>query len=89
MFQTGEHRQFQTVIFDEFTNGSTWMCCSLSREQPEQNLIVMSATIAAERLARFLNGHHLEGSGRTYAVEITYQHTSSILPDAGPRTTHR
>lgn len=68
-----------TVIFDEFHERSlsSDLSLALTREiqdviRPDLRILVMSATIDAETLARKMDGRHLHCPGRSFEVKIVY-----------------
>lgn len=45
-------------------------------------LVVMSATLDAERVARYLGGRHVEAEGRLFPVDVSHLHDAGqLLPD--------
>lgn len=69
----------QCVIFDEFHERSLQsdLSLALTREiqavvRPDLRILVMSATIDAESLARTLDAKHLHSPGRSFDVDIVY-----------------
>ena len=67
--------QYGTIILDEFHERGveTDLFLAICRKQRrDARLIIMSATIAAQQLARFIDGQVLRAEGRVYPVEIRY-----------------
>jgi ATP-dependent helicase HrpB len=79
----------RTLILDEFHERSLELDLLLAlllrpqaqRERPA--LVVMSATLDGERVARHIGGVHLTAEGRSFPVDIRYLPASSVLPDTG------
>ncbi len=65
---------FATVVLDEFHERSLDLdlLLALLSEGRGPRLVVMSATLDAERLAAFLGGQILRGEGRQYPVTLEY-----------------
>ena len=67
--------KYGTIILDEFHERGVETDLFLAicrKKRPDARLIIMSATIAAQQLARFLNGQVLRAEGRVYPVEVQY-----------------
>jgi ATP-dependent helicase HrpB len=67
------------IIFDEFherhLSGDLGLALALDVQaqlRPDLRLLVMSATLDGERLARFLEAPRLSSAGRSYPVEISH-----------------
>ncbi len=76
---------FDIVMVDEFheRRWDTDLLVALLKQQQRLRLIVTSATIEGERLARYLDGERLAAQGRVYKVEIEYRASDSRqLPDS-------
>ncbi len=71
----GALSRFATVIFDEFHERG-WetdtVMAALAAASGPQRLLLMSATLTAERLASVYGATRLESFGRSYPVEISY-----------------
>lgn len=67
--------RFATVILDEFheRRHDTDLLAAILRKQGRHRLVMTSATLAAGRLADYLDGQHLEAEGRSYPVEVHYR----------------
>ena len=86
--QSGDIENFAAVVLDEFHERSfdtDLLLCLLQvrRAQPcirVQALVVMSATLQAERLAEHLGGVHLSGQGRTYPIAVRWLPGDATLP---------
>lgn len=74
-----------TVVLDEFHERTLevdlLLALLLKERRPEQRLVVMSATLEGERVARHVGGAHLTALGRTFPVEIRYLEQGDALPD--------
>ncbi len=67
--------RYRTLILDEFHERGVEADLVLSicrKKRPDANLVIMSATIAAHPLARFISGKVLRAEGRVYPVEVKY-----------------
>ncbi len=67
--------QYGTIILDEFHERGVETDLFLAicqKKRPDARLILMSATIAAQQLARFIGGQVLRAEGRVYPVEVRY-----------------
>lgn len=75
---------FQTVVLDEFheRGWETDLLLALLTRSFSGNLVVMSATLQAKRIAQHLGGTHLEASGRLFPVTRMYIPERTLLPDA-------
>jgi ATP-dependent helicase HrpB len=77
-------RSAHTVILDEFHERSLevdLLLALLCRERPP-GLVIMSATLDAERVARHVDGVHLTAAGREFPVRICYLPGRGTLPSA-------
>lgn len=74
MLEGERHRRFGAVVLDEFHERGleTDLLLGLLRSEPALRLVVMSATLDGERVARFLGGTHLAAQGRTFPVTVEY-----------------
>lgn len=81
MIQAGQHRQFGTVIVDEFHERSLEidLIVALLRGAPETRLVLMSATMAGDTVASYLGGRHLVAEGRAFEVSLAYA-GENLLP---------
>lgn len=82
-----ELRKVSVVILDEFherhlhADLGLAILRKLQRERrPELRIVVMSATLAAEPLARFLDAPIVEVAGRPYPVDVQYASKDSEAP---------
>lgn len=80
--------RFQTVIVDEFherqLDVDLLLALLLQRRRQGRfsgGLVVMSATLDGDRLAKHMEGVHLHAEGRTYPVDIRYLAGKTLLPD--------
>ncbi len=67
--------RYGTIIFDEFHERGVETDLFLAiceKKRPDARLIIMSATIAAQQLARFIGGQVLRAEGRVYPVKVRY-----------------
>ena len=75
-YATGQELdQYGTIILDEFHERGVETDLFLAicqKKRPDARLILMSATIAAQQLARFIGGQVLRAAGRVYPVEVRY-----------------
>ncbi len=81
-------QRFDTVIVDEFHERGLEvdLLLALILRRIRQGrfagrLVVMSATLDGERLARHVDGEHLHAEGRTFPVDIQYLSGRTLLPD--------
>ncbi len=76
----------RTVVLDEFHERSLevdLLLALLLRDTGRMaSLVVMSATIDAERVARHIAGEHVAADGRAFPVDVRYAATGEVLPDA-------
>jgi len=65
---------FQIVILDEFheRRWDTDLLAALLHHRGGHRLIITSATVEGERLARYINGERLQAQGRLHPVQIRY-----------------
>lgn len=73
-----------TLIIDEFHERSldTDLLLALGQTRFKGQLVIMSATLAGDRIATHLGGVHLAGEGRTFPVDISYLPTGDqVRPD--------
>ena len=67
--------QYGTIILDEFHERgveSDLFLAICRKKRRDARLIIMSATIAARPLARFVDGQVLRAEGRVYSVDVRY-----------------
>ncbi len=84
--------EVSTIIFDEFheRNCDGDLCLTFVWDvrknlNPELNILVMSATLAAEKIQHFLdNAPLIEASGRQFPVEVLHSEISADLFDPVP-----
>jgi len=74
---------YQTVIIDEFHERGLVvdLLLALLAERSAGHLVVMSATLQADRIAQYLNGIHLEAPGRAFPVTCVHVAGETLLPD--------
>jgi ATP-dependent helicase HrpB len=76
------------ILFDEFhernlmSDVALALCRRIQVRRPDLRLIVMSATLEAEPVARYLGCPILESAGRSFPVEIRYQEWDDDRPVA-------
>ena len=71
----GELGKYGTIILDEFHERgleSDLFLAICRKKCPDAQLILMSATIDAEKFARFVGGKSLSAEGSTYPVDVRY-----------------
>ncbi|MYC77356.1 ATP-dependent RNA helicase [Candidatus Poribacteria bacterium] len=67
--------QYGTIILDEFHERGVEADLFLAicrKKRNDARLVIMSATIAAQHLARFIGGRVLRAEGRVYPVKVQY-----------------
>ncbi len=71
---------FATVVLDEFheRRWDTDLLAALLRSQGGHRLVITSATVEGDRLARFLGGTRLTAEGRSHPVDIAYAGEPSL-----------
>jgi ATP-dependent RNA helicase HrpB len=79
----GGSLEYSTVIIDEFHERGldVDLLLALLKSRFPGSLVVMSATMNAERVARYLDGEHLHAAGRAFPVEVVHIPGSVLLPD--------
>ncbi len=79
----GSLEAFSTVVLDEFHERSLEvdLVLALLRKRSPDRLVVMSATLEGERVARALGGVHLHAEGRTFPVRVRHVPGRAFLPD--------
>ena len=71
----GELDRYGTIILDEFHERgleSDLFLAICRKKHPDTRLILMSATIDAEKFAQFVGGKSLSAEGRAYPVDMRY-----------------
>jgi ATP-dependent helicase HrpB len=73
-----------TVMLDEFHERSLELdlLLALLLRGSTTALVIMSATLEGERVAKHVNGVHLTAAGRAFPVDIRYLPGRDVLPDA-------
>ena len=73
-----------TLVLDEFheRNLEVDLLLALALRARRSQLVVMSATLEAERVATHVGGTHLSASGRAFPVDVRHLAGSGVLPDA-------
>ena len=82
--------RYETLILDEFHERSLDLdlLLALFAGRPSPRLVVMSATLDGDRVARHLGGVHVTAGGRAYPVDVRYLDPGPSLPspdDLGAR----
>ena len=74
----------QTLILDEFHERGLEMdlLLALCLRSGRKRVVIMSATLEGERVARHVNGLHLSAEGRAFPVEVRHLPGRDVLPDA-------
>ena len=85
----GRLASFRSLVFDEFHERGMDLdlllaLCVRDRRagRPSPDLLVMSATLAGDRIAGFLDGVHHSGDGRLHPVEIRHHPGADPVPSA-------
>ena len=71
----GELERYGTIILDEFHERgleSDLFLALCRKKHPNARFILMSATIDAQKFARFLDGKSLSAEGKAYPVDVRY-----------------
>lgn len=76
--------RFAHIVIDEFHERAMDidLLFALLRARHPERMVVMSATMDAERVAGALGGVHLRAKGRAYPVDIEYLPQQMLLPEA-------
>jgi ATP-dependent helicase HrpB len=74
----------ETIILDEFHERGldVDLLLALLVRRRTKGLVVMSATLEGERVAKHVNGVYLAAEGRTFPVDVRYLEQGDALPDA-------
>lgn len=74
--------QYSAIVLDEFHERGmdVDLLLALLRRDHASRLVVMSATLQAERIAESLNGVHLSAEGRVFPVEMRHLAGKALLP---------
>ena len=87
---SGRLARYRSLILDEFHERGMDLDLLLAlqvrarrRAEPVPDLLVMSATLAGDRIARYLDGVHLMGEGRLHPVELRHLHDREVIPSIG------
>ncbi len=86
MIPSGDINAFDAVVLDEAHERSLDVDLLLAllltrRQSGDSGLIVMSATLAGDRIAEHLGGVHLAGEGRQHLVTTEHVAGDALLPD--------
>ena len=71
----GELDKYGTIILDEFHERgleSDLFLAICQKKHPNARLVLMSATIDAQKFARFVGGRSLSAAGKAYPVDLRY-----------------
>lgn len=86
---SGRLASFETLVLDEFHERGMdldlllAMCLDMGKRKEEvPQLLVMSATLAGDRIAAHLGGVHLSGEGRLHPVDVRHLPGAPVLPEA-------
>lgn len=83
-FSENKLADFDVVIVDEF-HERRWdidLLTAILKQENQHRLIVTSATLEGEKLARYLNAKRLSSEGRCFPVTVTHRSTDSrYLPN--------
>ncbi|MCA9641993.1 MAG: ATP-dependent RNA helicase [Polyangiaceae bacterium] len=81
----GAYESFESVVLDEFHERrlDVDLLLALYREETKADLLVMSATLQAERLAQALGATLLEATSRAFPVRVEYLPGREPLPERG------
>jgi len=82
MVRSGAVDDFHTVVLDEFHERSLDLDLLLAMLLThEARLVVMSATLAADRIAAHIGGRHVHAEGRIFPVERRHLPHGAAAPD--------
>ncbi len=88
MLPSDDVDRFATVVLDEAHERSLdvdlLLALLLTRRRPDRprpGLVVMSATLAGDRIADHIGGRHLAGEGRQHPVSVEHVAGDAVLPD--------
>ncbi len=73
---------YDVLVIDEFHERSLEidLLLALSAARFEGHIVVMSATMEADRVADFLGGRRITGEGRQYPVTVRHKAEGTLLP---------
>ncbi|NOZ01856.1 MAG: ATP-dependent RNA helicase [Deltaproteobacteria bacterium] len=74
---------FDTLVLDEFHERrlDVDLILALAIDRFEGKLVVMSATMDGDKVARYVEGRHVHAEGRVHPVEKSYLPKGTLLPD--------
>ncbi|MEC8424886.1 MAG: helicase-related protein, partial [Myxococcota bacterium] len=82
LLRTGDIERYATVVLDEFHERSLELDLLLALLlAQEARLVVMSATLAADRIAAHIGGRHIHAPGRIFEVERRFLPQGSRGPE--------
>ena len=88
----GSLERYRTIIFDEFHERS-WetdtVMAALAAGDGGQRLLLMSATLAAERLVATYEARRVESFGRSFPVQVSYRTEGELTVPSPFRLTER
>ena len=74
-------RNYKTVVIDEFHERTIEIdLLTAYLSQIVENLVVMSATLDGESIAKKIRGRYLAAEGRTFPVDIQYDNSGPTIP---------
>ncbi len=79
----GRMDHVHALVLDEFHERGMDLdlLLALARASQQPRVLVMSATLAGDRIAEYVGGEHLQGLGRLHPVDIRYLPGGTVLPD--------
>lgn len=88
ILQSGDIEGYGALVLDEFHErafDTDLLLCLLQKRRQDPHarpfaLVVMSATIQAQRLADHLGGVHIGGEGRTFPIEVRWRGGEASVP---------
>ena len=92
LLSEGALEEYRTIIFDEFHERS-WetdtVMAALAAGNGGQRLLLMSATLAAERLVATYEAARVESFGRSFPVQVSYRADGELTVPSPFRLTER
>ena len=82
MMSSGAHREFATVVLDEFHERSLDLDSSLALLlKDDRRMLVCSATLQAKQIATHIEGTLIQVEGRQFAVDISHMGNNRLPSD--------